>query len=498
MSKILEIDLQKIIPSKSNPRTHFDGEALSELTASIQEHGVLQPITVRLYDEAVAGGATDIYEIVFGERRYRASILGGLKTIPAIVKNYTDEEVLEIQILENLQREDVSPMDEAKAFKSILGKENLEWLASKINKSTKYVLNRIKLLDLAEELHEDLENGRLPLGHAYALTRLPKEEQLKTYQFAVNGESLSNFKNRIKYSFLTFDKAPFDVDDETLLPKVGGCNNCHKRTINNQLLFEDITSEDRCTDEICFNAKIKNYWEKIKNKAFEKYGEIPVVETSYDGILYDENDYEFSREKTEEFSFPVYVEKNRFYWQKDKEDLLGFVVFIKPEEHSKDNDDSEDKTVDWKFKRTQNTLNKVQNFVLPRLSIVDQIKSADLKDLGKFYAVEILSESNALPMFYLSKKLGYKGGLLSELNDKTDEELVLYFDELPYDKKNSFVFEMSQLIASRYTLEECAAFSNLLYLIDEEEDEDEEPVFSEDEKNWSGFVELLGVENSES
>ena len=100
-------------------------------------------------------------------------------------------------------------------------------------------------------------------------------------------------------------------------------------------------------------------------------------------------------------------------------------------------------------------------------------------------------------MFYLSKKLGYTGGLLSELNDKTDEELVLYFDELPYDKKNSFVFEMSQLIASRYTLEECAAFANLLNLIDED-DENEEPVFSEDEKNWCGFVELLGVENSES
>lgn len=491
MSEFKELLLKEIVPSKTNPRTEFEENSLKELAESIKTHGVLQPIIVRKNPDN-----EDNYELVCGERRFRASSLAGLKSIPASIRELNNDEVLEIQVLENLQREDVSPMDEAKAFKSILGRENLDWLASKINKSTKYVLNRIKLLDLAEELHVDLEKGKLPLGHAYALTRLPKEDQLKMSNWAINGESLTVFKNRIKYCFLEFDNAPFDVDDETLLPKVGSCTNCNKRTINNQLLFEDITSDDRCTDEICFNAKIKNYWEKIKNEAFEKYGEMPVVETCYGGILYNENDYEFSKEETEQFSYPVYIERDRYSWRHD-EDLSGKTVFININEHDRASDDDEVVKEDWEAKRIQNTLETVENIVSPRLSVVDKILTSDLKKLVRTSAVEILSESSSLMIALLGKKLGYRGGKWSEIDNFNNEQLVKYFDSLPYDKRNSFVYEMSQLIASRYSLEQCVTFSNMLLIIDELEEDDEEPVFSEEGKNWSGFINLLGVENKE-
>lgn len=129
------IPVGEIKVSLTNPRKHFDDSTLTELSESIKEHGVLQPILVRpippLDTEKVK------YELVCGERRFRASKLAGLTEIPAMVKELTHIEAFEAQILENLQREDVSPLDEARAFSSLMQKETIDWLASKINKSKK-------------------------------------------------------------------------------------------------------------------------------------------------------------------------------------------------------------------------------------------------------------------------------------------------------------------------------------------------------------------------
>ena len=491
MSEFKELKLSDIFPSRTNPRSEFEENSIRELSESIKQHGVLQPIIVR---EQV--DRDNKYDLVCGERRYRASILAELETIPALIRELTDNEVLEIQVLENLQREDVSPMDEAKAFKTLLGKEDLEWLASKINKSKKYVLNRIKLLDLAEEIQEDLTSGKLPLGHAVVLVRLPKEEQLKLYGYAVNGESLSTFKSRVSRNYLGFDKAVFDINDETLLPKVGSCQNCAKRTINNQLLFEDVTSEDRCTDEICFNAKIENHFSKLRKQAYEKFDNIKQARTSYDGIYLNEFSYKFSEEQTEEFPNPIYIEQDNYPWRHDSS-LEGKVVFINlKEKEEKENIQQRD----YKAERIQNTVNEFENIINPRLKILEKIKLEELdgSEFSKIIAEEYLYGASALLIFLLSKKLGYKGGKTKELDNLSINELIEKFDSLNWDTKDEISKELALVISSRYSLEQCIVFREMLDLIDEETSEDEEPEFSTKNKNWEGLVELLGVESTEN
>ena len=491
MSEFKELKLSDIFPSRTNPRSEFEENSIRELSESIKQHGVLQPIIVR---EQV--DRDNKYDLVCGERRYRASILAELETIPALIRELTDNEVLEIQVLENLQREDVSPMDEAKAFKTLLGKEDLEWLSSKINKSKKYVLNRIKLLELAEEIQEDLTSGKLPLGHAVVLVRLPKEEQLKLYGYAVNGESLSTFKSRVSRNYLGFDKAVFDINDETLLPKVGSCQNCAKRTINNQLLFEDVTSEDRCTDEICFNAKIENHFSKLRKQAYEKFDNIKQARTSYDGIYLNEFSYKFSEEQTEEFPNPIYIEQDNYPWRHDSS-LEGKVVFINlKEKEEKENIQQRD----YKAERIQNTVNEFENIINPRLKILEKIKLEELdgSEFSKIIAEEYLYGTSALLLFLLSKKLGYKGGKTKELDNLSINELIEKFDSLNWDTKDEISKELALVISSRYSLEQCIVFREMLDLIDEETSEDEEPEFSTKNKNWEGLVELLGVESTEN
>ena len=178
-TKIENIKLENIFPSTTNPRKSFDEKGLQELADSITEHGILQPILVRPIPDSFDKDGMSNYEIIYGERRYRASKLAGITTIKAQIEYMDDDKAFEIQVLENLQREDINPLDEARAFQSLMKKETFNWLASKINKSKKYVLDRVKLLDLCPAALTELENGVLPLGHAVLLSKIDIEKQEK-------------------------------------------------------------------------------------------------------------------------------------------------------------------------------------------------------------------------------------------------------------------------------------------------------------------------------
>ena len=161
-------DIQK---NPYQPRKEFDGEKLDELAQSIKENGIIQPIIVR--QSPVIG-----YEILAGERRYRASLLAGLTSIPAVVKQLSDQEMMIQSIIENLQRENLNPIEEARAYESLVDKgfTHAE-IADKMGKSRPYISNSIRLLSLPEQILSEVENGKLSQAHARSLVGLNKEQQ---------------------------------------------------------------------------------------------------------------------------------------------------------------------------------------------------------------------------------------------------------------------------------------------------------------------------------
>src|SRR5690606_32748494 len=164
--KVVEIPLSKLRPNPYQPRKTFDEESIEELAASIKEHGVITPIIVR---EVLKG-----YEIIAGERRWRASQANNLATIPAVVRKFTDQQVMEIALIENLQREDLNSMEIAIAYQSLIDSFGLtqEELSVKVGKSRSHIANFLRLLQLPEEVKQYVSRGTLSMGHARAIVGL--------------------------------------------------------------------------------------------------------------------------------------------------------------------------------------------------------------------------------------------------------------------------------------------------------------------------------------
>ncbi len=178
-NSVIEIEINSIEPNPNQPRKVFNEQALQELADSIAMHGVIMPIVVNKKGNK--------YMIIAGERRWRASRLAGKKVIPAIVKDYNDREVKEISLIENLQREDLNPIEAANAMKQLMEEYDItqEDLAERIGKSRSAVANTLRLLTLEDEVIEMVSDGSLSQGHARALITLPKEVQVAIAKKAV-------------------------------------------------------------------------------------------------------------------------------------------------------------------------------------------------------------------------------------------------------------------------------------------------------------------------
>ena len=183
--QIVEIDLSELRANPYQPRKNFDEEALNELASSIKEHGVFQPIIVK---KSIKG-----YEIIAGERRFRASKLAGMQTIPAIVKDFSDEEMMQIALLENLQRENLTSIEEAKAYKSIIESMNItqDELAKKVGKSRSHVTNILGLLKLPASVQDMVLYNKLSMGHARVLSKLDDPKIVEDLAQRVINEDLS-------------------------------------------------------------------------------------------------------------------------------------------------------------------------------------------------------------------------------------------------------------------------------------------------------------------
>lgn len=168
------VKITKVEPNREQPRKNFDEDALNELAESIKQFGLLQPILVQ--------DRKDYYEIIAGERRWRAAKLAGLKEVPVIIKNLTEQEIVEIALIENIQRENLNPIEEAQAYKKLLNEFNLkqEEVAERVSKSRTAVTNSMRLLKLEEEVQQMVVEEKLTTGHARALLGIEdKEKQLE-------------------------------------------------------------------------------------------------------------------------------------------------------------------------------------------------------------------------------------------------------------------------------------------------------------------------------
>lgn len=165
------VSIEKIHPNPKQPRTHFNETELEELSESIREHGVLQPLLVRKKG--------DEFEIIAGERRYQASKIAGLSELPVIIKDVDDQKMLELALIENLQRSDLNPIEEAKGYRQLIKASGMtqEALSKAVSKSRSAITNSLRLLDLPERVQELLFEEKLTAGHARAILAVPFEEQ---------------------------------------------------------------------------------------------------------------------------------------------------------------------------------------------------------------------------------------------------------------------------------------------------------------------------------
>lgn len=273
------LDLDKVVRSTINPRRRFNEASLVELANNIRRHGVLQPILCR--PTQMAG--QEYFEIVAGERRWRASGMAAQPQIPAIVREMNDAEALEIAVIENAQREDLHPLEEAEGFEALLrayghtesDASSADDLAAKIGKSRTHIYNRLKLLQLIPDLRDAFFKDEFNATVAQQLARLPAKMQPKAFaalrKAAVDGETI-NVKESAKLLraqfHLRMDRATFPIDDAGLLSGAPACTKCPKMSGNEPDLFGD-EPDNVCTDGDCFQSKKLAFNERIKDKARE-------------------------------------------------------------------------------------------------------------------------------------------------------------------------------------------------------------------------------------
>lgn len=279
MNAPAEIEIYKALPvaalhsSPTNPRKRFDETALKQLSESVLNDGVLQPLVVRPHPRHEGS-----YEIVAGERRWRAAKLVGLTAVPCVLRMLTDEQVALLQTVENLQREDLHPLEEAEGYEHLakVYHYTVDDIAAKVAKSASYVRGRMKLTALSAKAREWFYKGLLTPTTALLVARIPVpslQDEALTGMVDHRGQPLhaTDAAAYIQRDYmLDLSRAPFPTGDETLTPKAGACGPCVKRTGNQPELFGDVKQKNTCTDPTCWNGKRAAHVAKQKAEAEAK------------------------------------------------------------------------------------------------------------------------------------------------------------------------------------------------------------------------------------
>ncbi|MFA6015863.1 MAG: ParB/RepB/Spo0J family partition protein [Gallionellaceae bacterium] len=291
-----------LFPSPTNPRKRFDDGKLKELADSIKSQGVLQPILVRAISAAPKKtdswpfpvGPYAKFEVVAGERRYRAAKLAGLIEMPCFVRELTDLQVLHAQVIENLQRDDLHPLEEADGYAKLMKDHGAtaDSLAAEIGKSKAYIYARLKFTDLCQEAREAFYQGELDASTALLIARIPvhklqiqavKQITAKADYNSQNfksGDKIMSYraaKDLLQSEYMTsLNRAIFDIKDANLINKIGACTDCVSRTGNQPELFDDVGSADVCTNTVCFAMKKTAHILSIQKQA-EENGDIVII-----------------------------------------------------------------------------------------------------------------------------------------------------------------------------------------------------------------------------
>lgn len=271
-----------VIPSKTNPRKRFDQEALQELAGSLRKHGILQPILCREHPTE-----TGKLELIAGERRWRAAGIAKLTHIPVRIIAVDDLEMLELQVIENLQRQDLHPIEEAESYEALLAanKDNADYgvneMAVRLKKSRAYIYARLKLCDLEPEARTAFYEDKLTASVALLVARIPvRELQLKALHEVTTGETEEYYSDEegpmsarraaehIQENYmLELKRAVFPIAQADLVATAGPCTSCIKRTGAQPELYSDVESADVCTDPTCFDQKKKAHIAKLAEAA---------------------------------------------------------------------------------------------------------------------------------------------------------------------------------------------------------------------------------------
>lgn len=262
-----ELLCSSIRESPLNPRKHFDERKLAELADSIRAKGVLVPLIVR--------ETPTKFEIAAGHRRFRAAKMAGLESVPCLVRSLSDDEFLEVLTIENLQREDVHPLEEAAGFRELLKRSanDVAALAAKIGKAESYVYRRLALNLLTDEARELFWADKIGLGHAMLMCRLKEDQQCRLLADIPGLERwdgpipVNSLRSIIRDRFhMSLDDAPFDINDRMLLVGAGSCPECQKQTGYNKCLFAEFAGDGaECTDRECWGMKLDNNFIRVLN-----------------------------------------------------------------------------------------------------------------------------------------------------------------------------------------------------------------------------------------
>ena len=273
MDKIQQIDVAKIIPTKDNPRViRKDDPKTKELADSIREHGLLEPILCRPHPDKPG-----FYDLRAGERRWLAHKLIGAETILTIVRDWDDRQALNVTIVENLQREDLTPMEEARGVRKLLDDhQDIKVIAAKIGKSPQWVVRRAKLSDLIPEIVRAVEDPKswfraASVAHLELICRFDVETQkrivsaLNSRHWMLDSGNFREFEREIASLTLELKRSPWKLDDATLDPKAGACLTCQKRSSRHPGLFDDemdpkaLEAVDKCLDKECHLRKLAEH-----------------------------------------------------------------------------------------------------------------------------------------------------------------------------------------------------------------------------------------------
>lgn len=297
MQQIQYIKTNQLHDSGMNPRKEFDQDSIDQLAESIKQVGILQPIIARL-NTNVKKKQIPIYEVICGARRLSAAAIAELEEVPVIVRELTDEEAFDLMITENLQRKDVSPLEEAIAYQSLISKGtyDVSSLSIRFGKSESYIRHRVKLNDLISEFKDLLKKEVINLSAAIEIAKLNQDNQIDLYnekyidkdRFTYwQAPSLKELKRYIDNNYmLNLSEAPFSLEDSTLGP-FGSCIGCQFNTASETLLFPDSPEHGKCINITCFKEKKNRHIEREIQRVQD---EEPDIIIGMPGYVYGEDE----------------------------------------------------------------------------------------------------------------------------------------------------------------------------------------------------------------